>query len=66
MSQITMSRIELIGGASPAIQLHRVDGSVMQLHPLWLRERCQSPASIDQRTGQRLYNPSDLDPQLRI
>jgi gamma-butyrobetaine dioxygenase len=66
MSQVTMPRIELIGGASPAIHLHRNDGRIIPVHPLWLRERCQSPASIDQRTGQRLYNPSEIDPQLRI
>ena len=36
------------------------------LHPLWLRERCRSPESHDERTGQRLYDPSDLPRDLAI
>jgi gamma-butyrobetaine dioxygenase len=38
----------------------------LAIHPLWLRERSADPASIDARTEQRLYNPSDLDPDLAI
>jgi gamma-butyrobetaine dioxygenase len=53
---------------SDNLHLHiiQADGSRTALHPLWLRERCRSAVSVDQRTGQRLYNPSDLDPALRI
>jgi len=41
-------------------------GERFPIHPLWLRERTQNPQSFDERTGQRLYDPSDLDPQLRL
>jgi gamma-butyrobetaine dioxygenase len=41
-------------------------GARFEIHPRWLRERCQGEASIDQRTGQRLFNPSDLAPDLAI
>src|ERR1700753_17514 len=41
-------------------------GNRVEIHPRWLRERCSSDASIDQRTGQRLFNPSDLAPDLAI
>lgn len=61
-----MSRLEIVEGAHPQVILRRPDGSGTTLHPLWLRERCRGSASMDQRTGQRLYNPSDLDPGLRI
>jgi gamma-butyrobetaine dioxygenase len=36
------------------------------IHPLWLRERCQDPKTIDLRTGQRLEDPSDFDLQLGL
>lgn len=42
------------------------DGRHFALHPLWLRERCRDPLSMDLRTGQRLHDPSDLDPALSI
>ena len=41
-------------------------GARFEIHPRWLRERCLGDASIDQRTGQRLFNPSDLAPDLAI
>ncbi len=50
----------------PGLRLRHVDGSHIDLHPLWLRERCRGEASVDQRTGQRFYNPSDLDPALAV
>ena len=31
-----------------------------QIHPLWLRERCDSPKSVHGSTGQRLFEISDL------
>jgi len=37
------------------------DGQITPIHPLWLRERCTDPASMDATTGQRLQNPSDLE-----
>ncbi len=46
--------------------LERADGRAEPLHPLWLRERCRDPASIDLRTQQRLQDPSDFDLELRV
>jgi len=53
---------------SEDLKLHLIqaDSAPIDLHPLWLRERCRSAISMDQRTGQRLYNPSDVDADLRI
>lgn len=58
--------IDLVERPTPAIRLRQQDGAVIDLHPLWLRERCTAPESVDQRNGQRLYNPSDLDPALSL
>jgi gamma-butyrobetaine dioxygenase len=41
-------------------------GTRFEIHPRWLRERCLSDASIDQQTGQRLFNASDLTADLAI
>jgi gamma-butyrobetaine dioxygenase len=41
--------------------LERADGAQHCIHPLWLRERCKDPASIDPKTQQRLQDPSDFD-----
>ncbi len=38
----------------------------IELHPLWLRERVNNQGLLDQNTGQRLYDPSDLNQALRI
>lgn len=59
-------QIEIRDHPTPTLRLH-MDGAVpIDLHPLWLRERCRSASSVDARTGQRLYNPSDLDPALAL
>jgi gamma-butyrobetaine dioxygenase len=42
------------------------DGSEQPLHPLWLRERCRDAVSMDLKTQQRLQDPSDFDPELRL
>jgi gamma-butyrobetaine dioxygenase len=42
------------------------DAAPMPIHPLWLRERSRDPASLDTRTEQRLFNPSDLAPDANI
>ena len=42
------------------------NGRRFAIHPIWLRERCQDPESIDLHTGQRLNDPSDLDLNLRF
>ena len=54
-----------ITGTSELV-LERADGRTEPLHPLWLRERCRDPASIDLRTQQRLQDPSDFDPDLKL
>lgn len=36
------------------------------LHPLWLRERVTEPKSFDPISHQRLYEPAELDPRLRV
>ncbi len=38
----------------------------IELHPLWLRERVNNQDLLDQNTGQRLYDPSDLNLDLKI
>ena len=38
----------------------------IELHPLWLRERVNNREFLDQNTGQRLYDPSDLNHGLKI
>ena len=38
----------------------------IELHPLWLRERVNNQELLDQNTGQRLYDPSNLNQSLKI
>jgi gamma-butyrobetaine dioxygenase len=52
--------------ARPGLQLCHDDGRCVPMHPLWLRERCDGPAYMDQTNWQRLYDPSDVDPALRV
>jgi len=56
-----MTDLVLLEGGR-AVALSGADGHITPIHPLWLRERCTDPASMDATTGQRLQNPSDLDP----
>jgi gamma-butyrobetaine dioxygenase len=55
-----------IDATEPGLSLHFDDRPPIAIHPLWLRERCRDPASMDARTEQRLYNPGDLDPGLTV
>jgi gamma-butyrobetaine dioxygenase len=50
--------------AANELMIEHSDGQRYAIHPIWLRERCQDAATLDLRTGQRLHDPSDLDPQL--
>jgi gamma-butyrobetaine dioxygenase len=50
--------------AADQLSIEYADGRRHALHALWLRERCQDAANFDLRTGQRLQDPSDFDPQL--
>jgi gamma-butyrobetaine dioxygenase len=52
--------------APAELTLQRSDGSEHAVHPLWLRERCTDAASIDLKTRQRLQDPSDFDPELKL
>jgi gamma-butyrobetaine dioxygenase len=52
--------------APAELTLQRSDGSEHPLHPLWLRERCTDAVSIDLNTRQRLQDPSDFDPELKL
>ena len=44
-------------GGPTELVLERADGTQHSIHPLWLRERCRDPASIDLQTQQRLQDP---------
>jgi gamma-butyrobetaine dioxygenase len=48
------------------LSIEQADGRRFAIHPIWLRERCQDAVTLDLRTGQRLQDPSDLDPQLAL
>jgi len=48
------------------VAIEHGDGRRFAIHPIWLRERCQDPQSIDLHTGQRLHDPSDLDLDLKL
>lgn len=51
---------------SPAnVWIEQANGGI-EIHPLWLRERCQDSKSLDGLTGQRLYDPSDFDLDLKL
>ena len=45
------------------ISYHRKN---IELHPLWLRERVNNQELLDKKNGQRLYDPSDLNHELKI
>jgi gamma-butyrobetaine dioxygenase len=49
-----------INSATQLSLLHP-NGDQIGIHPLWLRERCQDPDSMDLQSGQRLQDPSDFD-----
>ena len=56
----------LLIGAANELTIEHADGRRHAIHPLWLRERCRDAATLDLRTGQRLQDPSDFDPQLAL
>ena len=37
-----------------------------EIHPLWLRERVKTEELVDKHNDQRLYDPSELDANLKI
>ena len=56
----------LLISAANELTIEHADGRRHAIHPLWLRERCQDESTLDLRTGQRLQDPSDFDPQLAL
>jgi gamma-butyrobetaine dioxygenase len=59
-----MARLHVTSATELTIDLG--DGRRFAVHPLWLRERCVDPQTVDLRTGQRLGDPSDLDLKLAL
>jgi gamma-butyrobetaine dioxygenase len=53
-------------GAPGELVLVCADGRQEPVHPLWLRERCRDAVSMDLRTQQRLQDPSDFAPDLKV
>jgi gamma-butyrobetaine dioxygenase len=60
------SRMSLKIAGPTQLLLERSGGVVHPIHPLWLRERCKDAVSMDLKTQQRLQDPSDFDPDLKI
>jgi gamma-butyrobetaine dioxygenase len=48
-------------GSPARLSIDDGNGRQFDIHPIWLRERCQDAQSMDLLTGQRLHDPSDLD-----
>jgi gamma-butyrobetaine dioxygenase len=59
-----MPTLDITETPQPGVHVTMDDGLRIDLHPLWLRERCQAVTSIDQRTRQRIVDlaalPSDV------
>jgi gamma-butyrobetaine dioxygenase len=55
------SSLKLTVNGPDRLTIERPDGGRFDIHPIWLRERCQDSQSMDLLTGQRLHDPSDLD-----
>jgi gamma-butyrobetaine dioxygenase len=53
--------LKLTIGSPARLSIEDGSGRRFDIHPIWLRERCQDAASLDAFTGQRLHDPSDLD-----
>ena len=64
MSQPRPSKLRI--AAPGELVLEHADGRQESVHPLWLRERCRDAVSMDLRTQQRLQDPSDFAPDVRI
>lgn len=59
-----MTRLHVLAPNELAVELE--SGDQFALHPIWLRERCRDEKSMDLKTAQRLYDPSDLDLELAV
>ncbi|HEX2791046.1 MAG TPA: TauD/TfdA family dioxygenase [Steroidobacteraceae bacterium] len=63
-SPAAIGRLSITAGNELTIE--HADGQRYAIHPIWLRERCQDASTLDLHTGQRLHDPSDLDPKLAV
>ena len=66
MTAAELQSTRLLISAANELTIQYADGQRHAIHPLWLRERCQDASTLDLRTGQRLQDPSDFDPQLAL
>ena len=48
------------------IIINDTDGNIFNLHPMWLRERCEGEDFVDPTNLQRLYEPSNIDINIKI
>src|ERR1700687_5245210 len=58
---VTQRSLTLKMAGPTELVLERADGSQRSIHPLWLRERCRDPASIDLETPPRLRDRSEFE-----
>jgi gamma-butyrobetaine dioxygenase len=61
-----MSEVRLTLKTDPPGVLAQGAAGTSELPPLWLRERCQDPQSLDPATQQRLYDPHRLPEDLTL
>ncbi len=61
-----MSDVRLTLQTDPPRVLAQAAAGTMELPPLWLRERCQDPQSLDPCTEQRLFDPHRLPEDLAL
>jgi len=66
MATSTMTRAGLVLDVRRGALLQLSTGDTLALHPLWLRERSRAAAVFDAQAAQRLYDASDLDPDLAV
>ena len=56
-------KIEVIKNNKILVNSSKVN---FEIHPLWLRERVKTENLVDKNNHQRLYDPSQLDKNLKI
>ena len=48
------------------VVLTNLSNENFEIHPLWLRERAKTENLVDKYNDQRLYDPSQLDQNIKI
>ncbi|MEP0073891.1 MAG: TauD/TfdA family dioxygenase [Paraglaciecola sp.] len=61
-----MSQIRFSVNEAEASILAHIDAEIFELPALWLRERCQDEAHLDQITQQRLFDPHQLEDEISL